>query len=119
MAMADQAFSGMVSLDGEPFVGAVISFRPAPGAGGHTSGAATDSAGNFSVSAAKGLMPGKYVVSIQKWKGTGRTFKDPQSGKTIEITAPISFNEEKALAITVAANGQNHFDFSLTSVNKK
>jgi hypothetical protein len=107
--------SGIVTLDGRPLADAAISFQPAIGNAGPSSGASVDTNGNFSIPADSGLLPGKYVVVIQKWKGTGRTFKDPRSGKPVEITAPISFKEADKLAATVAADGQNRFEFHLTS----
>jgi hypothetical protein len=107
--------SGVVTLDGQPLEDATISFQPVPGNPGSTSGAATSNDGTFSISTDKGLKPGKYTVTVQKWKGTGRTFKDPKTGESVEITAPISLKEAGHLDVTVVDNGVNHFDFRLTS----
>lgn len=110
-----QAVDGVVTLDGQPLADAAISFQPAPGNPGGTSGAATDRGGRFTVSALKGLMPGRYVVVIQKWKGTGQTFKDQRTGDIHEITAPIPFHEAEKLETIVTTKGPNRFEFRLTS----
>ena len=110
-----QALEGNVTLDGSPLAGATISFRPESANIGGTSGAATDDDGNFSISGEKGLLPGKYIVTIQKWKGTGRTFRDGRTGELHEITAPIPFKEAKNLEATISEEGPNRFEFHLTS----
>ena len=110
-----QSLSGVVTLDGKPLEDATISFQPVPGNPGTTSGAATNNDGGFSISADKGLKPGKYTVTIQKWKGTGRTFRERHTGKSVEITAPVEFKEAGKLEVTVAADRVNHFEFRLTS----
>lgn len=110
-----RALAGTVSLDGKPLAAAAIDFQPAQGNSGGTSGAITDDSGQFSIPATKGLVPGKYVVTIQKWKGTGRTFKDARSGALREITGPIVFKEGPKLDASIAADGPNRFDFQLTS----
>ena len=110
-----QALEGNVTMDGKPLAEAAITFRPESSNSGGTSGAATDSEGNFSIPDEKGLLPGKYIVTIQKWKGTGRTFKDGRTGELHEITAPINFKEERSLEATITKEGPNRFEFRLTS----
>ena len=75
----------------------------------------TDDDGRFSIPAAKGLVPGKYLVTIQKWKGTGRTFKDSHTGEVREITAPIAFQQPGKQEASIADNGPNQLEFRLTS----
>jgi hypothetical protein len=111
-----RALEGSVILDGKPLAGATIDFQPAQGNTGGTSGATTDNAGRFSIPAIKGLVPGKYAVTVQKWEGTGRTFKDVRTGAVHEITAPIAFKDADKLEANVAAAGPNRFDFQLISV---
>jgi hypothetical protein len=114
-----QAISGAVTLDGRPAAGALLHFQPLPNQPGSTSGAAADAAGHFCVAAAKGLLPGRYAVNIQKWEKTGRTFVDARTKEVIDITAPIPFKEDETLTIAVIAGGPNHFDFKLTSLKTK
>ena len=106
--------AGEVTLDGKPLAGATISFQPAPGSTGGTSGALLDPEGRFSISAQQGLIPGKYAVTIQKWKGTGRFRLDNETHQRVEITAPIPFKEDGKLEATITEGGPNHFEFRLT-----
>jgi hypothetical protein len=110
-----RALEGRVELDGKALAAATISFQPLPGNPGGTSGAMTDDDGRFSISAAKGLVPGKYLATIQKWKGTGRTFKDPHTGESREITAPIAFQQPPRQEVSIGETGPNQLEFRLTS----
>lgn len=107
--------TGEVTLDGKPLAGATISFQPAPGSTGGTSGGLLDDSGCFSIPAQNGLISGKYAVSIQKWIGTGRFRIDVDSGKPIEITAPIPFKEDGILDVAITNEGPNQFEFHLTT----
>jgi len=110
-----QSLEGVVTMDGKPLAEATISFQPAPGNTGGSSGAATDGEGRFSIPHDKGLVPGKYIVTIQKWVGTGRTFMDPHTNKPTEITAPIAFKEAGNLKADIADGCSNQLEFHLTS----
>lgn len=106
--------SGTVTLDGQPLADAIVHFHPSPGQKGNSSGATTDAEGCFQIVAEKGLLPGKYAVSFQKWEGTGQTTIDPETRKPVEITVPISFKDDDKLEATITDNGgSNRFEFRL------
>ncbi len=109
-----QALSGIVTLAGRPVADAVVHFQPLPSHTGSTSGAATDANGRFTIAGDKGLLPGNYAVSIQKWEGTGRTVIDLETQKPVEVTAPIPFKEDGKLEATITREGPNQFEFRLT-----
>ena len=67
---------------------------------------------------AKGLLPGKYVVTVQAFKETGRIVDDPMGGKRPELV-PMVFAESRTLEATVVAGAANRFDFRLTSVRNR
>jgi len=67
---------GIVTLDGKPLEGAVVTFRPT--SGGLTAAGTTDGAGIYKLNAltarrGAGTMAGDYRVSVLKWK-------DPSEG---------------------------------------
>jgi hypothetical protein len=101
--------TGTVTVDGEPLESGSISFRPvdigaAPSSGGGVA------EGRFDLPADKGLVPGKYRVTIAAFKKTGRMFLlgTPES-------VPIKFNETDKLEATIVAGGDNCFTFPLTT----
>jgi hypothetical protein len=110
-----QPVHGTVTLDGQPLTNGIISFQPVSGLSAPSSGAAIDNNGKFSIPSAKGLMPGKYAVTVQVWRETDRTFIDPGTGKPQKITAPIPFKETGHLQAAVVAGGVNQLTFHLTS----
>lgn len=113
-----QSASGIVTLDGQPMAGqGMINFRPAANNDGNSSGATLNSDGSFLIPADKGLSPGKYAVTIQLWKDTGRTRKDPKTGEVFVITESVRFKEAGQLQAVVTSNAPNRFDFRLTSVH--
>lgn len=106
---------GTVTLDGQPPVGkAMINFRPLSGNEANSSGALLASGGSFTIPAHKGLVPGRYAVTIQLWKDTGRTTTDPKTGEAFTVWEPVAFEEANTLVATVTADGVNRFDFRLT-----
>jgi hypothetical protein len=106
--------SGMVTLDGKPLAVGGISFHPHLGSAGHSAGGQIKN-GEFRFVASRGLKPGRYLVSIQAFRRTGRTVVDPQMGKVPEEVL-VTYNEAGKLDATVATEAPNHFDFHLTSV---
>ena len=66
------AASGTVTLDGKPLESGAITFQPAPGSQGNSAGGSIEN-GHFQIAAEHGLKPGKYFVTIQSFKLTGRT----------------------------------------------
>ena len=108
------AVTGTVTLDGKPLDSGAISFRPGPGNTSNSSGGQIER-GQFHLSANCGLYPGKYLVTVQAFKPTGRMVMDPQFGKKVSEQAAIEFNEAGKLEASVTAGAENHFDFQLTS----
>jgi hypothetical protein len=108
------AASGTVALDGKPLESGAISFKPAPGKDGHGAGAPIEN-GQFQIPAGYGLEPGKYLVTVQTFKLTGRMVVIPLQGKVAERVL-VKYNEANKLEATVAAGTANYFDFHLTTV---
>ncbi|MEA1951467.1 MAG: hypothetical protein U9N87_08785 [Planctomycetota bacterium] len=107
-----KGLSGTVSVDGQPLESGLINFRPAAGTKSNSSGCAIKD-GEFQIAADKGLPVGKYMVTVQAFRKSGRIVKDPQMGNAPEIV-PISFMEAGTLEATVTADGENRFEFKLT-----
>ena len=105
--------TGTVTLDGQPLASGLINFRPAAGTAANSSGG-TITEGRFSLPAAKGLMPGEYIVRVQAFQKSGRKVQDPQMGEIDEIL-PVRFNETDALKATITDGGENQLEFALTS----
>ena len=104
---------GIVTLDSQPLEAGSISFQPMPGTrapsvGGWIVG------GKFEITADKGLIPGKYRVTVFAYRKTGRFVNDPQMGKRAE-TSPVVFNEKGRLKVEVVADRKNQFEFALTT----
>ena len=107
--------TGSVTLDGQPLDSGLINFRPAEGHSAASSGGGIVD-GGFELPGEKGLQPGKYRVTIQAFRKTGRMFPqvDP-GGPQMPEQVPIEFNEADQLEATVVAGGENHFEFQLTT----
>jgi hypothetical protein len=102
------ALSGKVMMDGQPATGASISFRPLRKEG-NTAGIMLDQ-GRFELSADKGLLPGKYLVSVQAYRETGRTFDDPQRGSKMPELVPVQLLSIDPAEIEIAADQPNVFE---------
>ena len=111
------AANGTVTLDGKPLESGMISFQPAPGSVGHSAGGQIKD-GEFRLPADHGLKPGKYLVTIQAFKPTGRMVEDPMMGKMVPEHAALKFNEVGKLEATLIADQANHFDFQLTNAGR-
>lgn len=108
------AVSGTVALDGKPLESGAINFRPAAGEKGKGSGGSITN-GNFEIGKEKGLEAGKYKVTVQAFRPTGRMVKDPQFGK-VPQTVAVRFREANSLEAEITSTGANRFEFKLTSV---
>jgi hypothetical protein len=104
---------GKVTVDGAPLATGTISFQPAPGVSARSSGS-TVRDGKYEIDAAHGLPPGKYLVTVQAFKETGRMLSDPQGGKRPEF-GPMVFAEKQPVEVTIVSGKDNVFDFNLTS----
>jgi len=104
--------SGTVQLDGKPLAAGSIFFRSADGQGNSAGGPVKD--GQFNLPASHGMMPGKYAVSIQTFRKTGRKAPDPMLGARAE-RLPVQFREGDQFDAAVTAGGPNRFEFTLNS----
>ncbi|ODU01246.1 MAG: hypothetical protein ABS79_02025 [Planctomycetes bacterium SCN 63-9] len=132
-----EPISGTVSLDGEPLESGNITFTPASNTETSAASAAITSIseGRFSLDAAVGLVPGKYVVIISspvagkpaapaKSRRSAPGVADTVSGTgaddaveeppTREII-PIKYNTQSTLKADVTKGGPNQFEFSLST----
>ncbi|MDY0166379.1 MAG: hypothetical protein RBS80_07535 [Thermoguttaceae bacterium] len=110
-----QRVTGRVTLDGQPLPEGAINFRPAPGVSANSSGGPIK-AGRFELPADRGLVPGRYLVTVTAMRETGRMVEDEQMG-TIAETAPVVFKEAGSLEATVEAGQRTDFEFTLTTAN--
>lgn len=102
------AVSGTVTLDGEPLEGAAVSFIPAEG---RPSKGKTDAQGKYVLRYAGGIqgaMLGPCKVSITK------TVADEATETMVEMLPARYIGAESELTAEVT-DGQNTFDFALTS----
>jgi hypothetical protein len=104
---------GKVTVDGAPLAKGTISLQPAQGTVARSSGT-TIRDGKYEIVAANGLPPGKYLVTVQAFKETGRMLPDPQGGTRPEF-GPMTFTEKQPVEVTIASGKNNVFDFVLTS----
>lgn len=102
--------SGVVTMDGAPLEGALVSFAPEEGRG---SQAITDSEGKYQLSYigdTMGAKVGSHKVRITTYIEDD---SDPEAQKTKE-TIPKKYNKETTLTADVK-EGSNTFDFKLES----
>ena len=108
-----QRVTGRVTLDGEPLAEGAINFRPAPGLTANSSGGPIK-AGRFQLPADRGLVPGRYLVTVTAMRETGRMIEDEQMG-TIAETEQVRFKEAGNLEAVVEAGQRADFEFALTT----
>lgn len=110
------AVSGVVTLDGQPLDEGQVTLRPL-GPGPAVSG--TIEGGEFRLPPSAGPAVGPYVVEVDAVRPTGRTIESPDFyGETIEETTniiPPRYNRQSTLQVEVVAEGENRFDFPVTS----
>jgi hypothetical protein len=106
---------GKVTLDGTPVAKGTISLAPLE-SGPSAAGEIVD--GQYSIGPAKGPLPGQYKVSISAMTPTGKQEKDPDTGETWEVmreSIPERYNSRTELIMEVKADGDNEFDYALSS----
>lgn len=112
-----RSITGSVSFDGEPLEGGWIYFRPIADG---PSAAAEIQNGTFNIDAAKGLIAGEYIVSIEYHRPTGKTIK-VNTGEGIEQIEqqkqiiPARYNQQSKLKAKVQPQGANELTFELKS----
>ncbi len=107
------ALQGSVTLDGEPVKTGTISFLPAAGTSGNSSGGEIKD-GKYSIPAEVGLQPGEYRVTINARIATGRKIRDPQIGELFDEMHPARYKQMGKLKITIPAEG-DEASFELTT----
>ena len=126
--------SGSVTLDGTPVERATVTFYPLDGQ--KPANGTTDASGVFeltSFNAGDGAMLGSFGVAIQKFPAIeieaipgGRPFDesmntdegpsaDSEKDPVNELPEKYSEHEKSGLSATVTADGENVFNFELTS----
>ena len=105
--------SGTVTLDGQPVKTGTISFLPAAGTSGNSSGGEIRD-GKFTIPAEVGLQPGEYRVTINARMPTGKKVRDPQIGKLFDEMRPAVYKQAGQLTVTIPAEG-DEVSFELTT----
>jgi hypothetical protein len=106
---------GQISVNGAPAEAGAVSFRPADSPTSRGAGAAI-SAGQFQLSGEHGLKPGKYMVSAQVSKSTGKTFNDPQKGPIPVMQSLTLTDSPKEVEIT--ADNADQLEIAFTASRK-
>jgi len=110
-----QAVSGTVTLKGKPVEMGMIEFIPVGGisAGGTKSGAVIEN-GRYEIPKQKGLVPGRYKVTIsapdKHNKIGGDELPGPTSSRTSKDLIPPEYNLKSKVEVEVK-KGPNSFDF--------
>lgn len=116
------AVSGNVTLDGKPVDGGNIQIDPTDANQTSASGALIQ-AGDYTIPRQTGLAPGKYRVRIY-WAEKANADVVPSimgvPGPNANVAPlkeliPAKYNTESELTIEVRPNGDNKFDFALTT----
>lgn len=118
-----KAVSGRVTLDDQPLEQGSISFEPETKEKGGVRSGATIAAGEYAMTADKGLPPGKYIVRIYASEGAapapgaspGGELPAPGSQLPGKSLIPPQYNVKSDLVREVTAGGDNRFDFQLKS----
>ena len=120
-----QAVSGTVTLKGKPVETGMLEFRPAAGTSEagtsegvtYTRSGAVIADGKFQIPKEKGLVPGRYKVSIsapdKHHKLGGDELPGPTSSRTSKDLIPPEYNLKTKLEVEVKKDGPNTFDFAV------
>ena len=115
-----QAVSGTVTLKGKPVEVGMLEFRPAAGASDgitYTRSGAVIADGKFEIPKEKGLVPGRYKVSIsapdKHHKLGGDDLPGPTSSRTSKDLIPPEYNLKTKLEVDVKKDRSNAFDFAI------
>lgn len=106
--------SGTVTYKSQPLKAGLINFLPEGGEA--TAGGSSISDGKYEIAAARGLIAGKYKVSISAPSGGGAVKEGEMpgvSGKETRETLPARYNASTELTAEVTAGGKNEFNFDL------
>ena len=118
--------TGTITIDGQPGSNASVAFIPQAGTSGNGGTAATDATGKFEIltpQGKKGLLPGKYKVTVSRRLNDDGTPPDPNT-PPIESSAkerlPLKYTdrEKTELSATIAVDDKPH-KFVLQTAKKK
>jgi len=107
-----QPVSGTVTLDGAPLAGVMVRFTPTSGEKRTTSLGKTDAQGHYELrysSQQQGALIGTHMVQVVNLDG------QPEPGMPKARKVPKQYDVHSDLTAEVTSNGQNVFDFDLTS----
>jgi hypothetical protein len=108
--------AGRVIFDGQPVEEGIIDFEPLDGQGSKDMAMIVN--GDYRIPVDKGLMPGRYRVSIVAGDGnTGKGDASPDyrqpNGPRGKERIPPEYNTKSNLVREITANGPNTFDFDI------
>lgn len=112
--------TGNVSFDGKPLASGYITFEPQSGQ--QTQAGAEITAGKYQTQAQKFIAPGRYAVAIVGGAemppsdiSPGTPEFEAAAAKLKDKVVPKKYNVNSTLVAEVTAEGDNVFDFALTS----
>lgn len=112
--------AGSITLDGKPLASGSVVFAPLDGM---TAAVAEVKDGAYRVASSRGPAPGRYQVEVRAESPTGKWVPHPDfPGETIEELReliPARYNAKTELSVEVRPDGENVFDFALTSREAK
>ena len=122
---SSQALEGTVTLDGQPLAAGGIDFIPLPGTQGPTAGGQIVE-GSFHIVPKGNTMAGTFRVMINASRKSGKQIFDPTASAMdpeamngmvdeYEQYIPARYNEQSELTAEVTADGQETFEFALSS----
>lgn len=118
--------AGTILVDDQPAANAAVAFFPTGDTKGNGGIGATDANGRYEITTPqgkKGLVPGKYKVTVSRRLNADGSLPDPNippiESRAIE-TLPTKYHdkEKTELNVTIAADDKKAFDFDL-KVKKK
>ncbi|WP_428304334.1 hypothetical protein [Lacipirellula sp.] len=98
------SLGGQATVDGAPIETGTISFKPAANPAGRGIGGALAS-GYFEIPSADDVNPGKYLVTVQAMKSTGKMRNDPQRGP-VPIVESLELADSPQEVEITSANAQ-------------
>jgi hypothetical protein len=113
---------GSVQLDGAPLQSGSISFASMPGEKLQSTGAMVQD-GTYYIPAEKGLLPGVYGLQLTSPDAEAKPIllRDAASGRSFPVAPdriPAEYNVESTKTIEVTRDGDNVFDFNISSASK-
>jgi hypothetical protein len=127
ISLKTDAVSGVITMDGSPLAGAIVTFSPTENTG-HVASGVTDAGGKYVLQTLlgdpdAGTTPGNYIVSVSKKENvpTGKQEMSASEGKMVEIMeskerVPAKFTGKKTspLKAAVVSGEANSFDFDVS-----